>query len=155
MFGTNQNGPFKGSKKTIKPDYKIRISVEQLSHDSMDIFCKLPGIILSWVNYTAQIIPVQCSYDRYLVVLAAGLSRPGKSWEGPRTGQDGTGPRDPESPGTKKSQDQTSLKVPGLFSKVPGLPGPFFFIKDKNKNTILLVFKQTLKNCLGIFSFFK
>ena len=64
----------------------------------------------------------------YILALAAGLSRPGKSQEGPRTGQDGTGPRDPESPGTNKSQDLTSSKVPGLFLKVPGLPGPFFII---------------------------
>ena len=41
----------------------------------------------------------------YVLVMAAGLSRPGMSREGPRTGQDGTGPRDPEGPGTKKSQD--------------------------------------------------
>ena len=68
---------------------------------------------------------VAAKEDRCGLVLAAGLSRPGKSREGPRTGQDGTGPRDPESPGTNKSQDLTSSKVPGLFLKVPGLPGPF------------------------------
>ena len=76
-----------------------------------------------------KIIGCQNIFYEYTIqsglVLAAGLSRPGKSREGPRTGQDGTGPRDPESPGTNKSQDLTSSKVPGLFLKVPGLPGPF------------------------------
>ena len=32
------------------------------------------------------------------LVIAAGLSRPGKSREGPGTGQDRTGPRDLEGP---------------------------------------------------------
>ena len=37
--------------------------------------------------------------------MAAGLSRPGKSREGPGTGRDRTGPRDPGGLGTKKSRD--------------------------------------------------
>ena len=41
----------------------------------------------------------------YVLVMAAGLSRPGKSQEGPGTGRDRTGLRDPEGPGTKKSRD--------------------------------------------------
>ena len=59
------------------------------------------------------------------LVIAAGLSRPGKSREGPGTGQDRTGPRDLEGPVVLWSRDQRSPKVPGLFSKVPGLPVPF------------------------------
>ena len=57
----------------------------------------------------------------------AGLSRPGKSREGPGTGQDRTG-QDLETlkvpwscgPGTKEVQ-----KSRYFFLKVPGLPGPF------------------------------
>ena len=56
----------------------------------------------------------------------AGLSRPGKSREGPGTGQDRTGPRDLEGPVVLPGQDLETLKVPGLFLKVPGPPGPFF-----------------------------
>ena len=33
-----------------------------------------------------------------LLVMATGLSRPGKSWEGPGTGRDRTGPRNLEGP---------------------------------------------------------
>ena len=61
-------------------------------------------------------------YDYYILVMAAGLSRPGKSWEDPETGQDRTGPRDLEGPVVLWSRDQRSPKVPGLFSKVPGPP---------------------------------
>ena len=53
----------------------------------------------------------------------AGLSRPGKSWEGPGTGRDRTGPRDLEGPVVLAGQDLETLKVPGLFLKVPGPPG--------------------------------
>ena len=41
----------------------------------------------------------------YVLVLATGLSRPGKSREGPGTGQDRTGPRDPEGLVVLWSQD--------------------------------------------------
>ena len=54
------------------------------------------------------------------LVIAAGLSRPGKSREGPGTGQDRTGPRDLEGPVVPWSRDQRSPKVPGLENgKVP------------------------------------
>ena len=44
---------------------------------------------------------------------------PGTSWEVP--GQNGLGPRDPQSPGTKTSCDLKTPKVPGLENgKVPG-----------------------------------
>ena len=59
------------------------------------------------------------------LVMATGLSCPGKTREGPRTGRDRTGPRDLEGPVVLWSRDLRSPKVPGLFSKVPGLPGPF------------------------------
>ena len=55
----------------------------------------------------------------------AGLFRPGKSREGPGTGQDRTGPRDLEGPVVLPGQDLEILKVPGLFLKDPGPPGPF------------------------------
>ena len=61
--------------------------------------------------------------------MAAGLSRPGKSREGPRTGRDRTGPRDLEGPVVPWSRDQRSPKVPGLFLKVPGRPGGPFFLR--------------------------
>ena len=44
-------------------------------------------------------------YEDLELVLAAGLSRPGKSREGPRTGRDRTGPRDLEGPVVPWSQD--------------------------------------------------
>ena len=69
--------------------------------------------------------------------MAAGLSRSRKSREGQRIGQDGTGREletlkvpGPKSPGT-------SSNVPGLFLKVPGLPGSFFQV-------ILLAFQVNL-----------
>ena len=39
------------------------------------------------------------------LVMATGLSRPGKSWEGPGTGWDRTGPRDLEGPVVLWSRD--------------------------------------------------
>ena len=39
------------------------------------------------------------------VVMATGLSRPGKSWEGPGTGRDRVGPRDLEGPVVLWSRD--------------------------------------------------
>ena len=60
------------------------------------------------------------------LAMATGLSHPGKSREGPGTGQDRTGPRDLEGPVVLAGQDLETLKVPGLFLKVPGPPGPFF-----------------------------
>jgi hypothetical protein len=62
----------------------------------------------------------------YVLGFPAGLSRPGKSREGPGTGRDRTGPRDLEGPVVLAGQDLETLKVPGLFLKVPGPPGPFF-----------------------------
>ena len=56
----------------------------------------------------------------------AGLFRPGKSREGPGTGRDRTGPRDLEGPVVPAGQDLETLKVPGLFLKVPGPSGPLF-----------------------------
>ena len=47
--------------------------------------------------------------------MATGLSRPGKSREGPGTGRDRTGPRDLEGPVVLAGQDLETLKVPGLF----------------------------------------
>ena len=41
----------------------------------------------------------------YPLVMAAGLSRPGKSREGPGTGRDRTGPRDLEGPVVLWSRD--------------------------------------------------
>ena len=55
----------------------------------------------------------------------AGLFRPGKSQKGPGTGRDRTVPRDPEGPVVLWSREKKSSKVPGLFLKVPGLPGSF------------------------------
>ena len=43
----------------------------------------------------------------------------------PFQGRDRTGPRDLEGPVDPWSRNQRSPKVPGLFSKVPGLPVPF------------------------------
>ena len=48
---------------------------------------------LKFLAYTYYFSLSQCE-----VVMATGLSRPGKSWEGPGTGQDRTGPRDLEEP---------------------------------------------------------
>ena len=53
----------------------------------------------------------------------AGLSRPGKSREGPGTGRDRTGPRDLEGPVVLAGQDLETLKVPGPLKKVPGPSG--------------------------------
>merc|ERR1712051_698770 len=53
----------------------------------------------------------------------AGLSRPGKSREGPGTGRDRTGSRNPEGPvvpGLKK------FKSPGTFFEGPGTSRPLF-----------------------------
>ena len=50
-----------------------------------------------------------------LLGFPAGLSRPGKSREGPGTGRDRTGPRDLEGPVVLAGQDLETLKVPGLF----------------------------------------
>ena len=58
--------------------------------------------------------------------MATGLSRPGKSREGPGTGRDRTGPRDLEGPVVLAGQDLETLKVPGLFVKVPGPPRSLF-----------------------------
>ena len=41
----------------------------------------------------------------YILVMATGLSRPGKSREGPGTGRDRTGPRDLEGPVVPWSRD--------------------------------------------------
>ena len=46
-----------------------------------------------------------CRLQEYIVVMATGLSRPGKSREGLRTGQDRTGPRDLEGPVVLWSRD--------------------------------------------------
>ena len=55
------------------------------------------------------------------LVMATGLSRPGKSREGPGTGRDRTGPRDLEGPVVLAGQDLETLKVPGLENwKSPG-----------------------------------
>ena len=62
----------------------------------------------------------------FKLVMATGLSRPGKSREGPGTGQDRTGPRDLDGPVVLPGQDLETLKVPGPLKKVPGPPGPFF-----------------------------
>ena len=56
-----------------------------------------------------------------LLSFPAGLSRPGKSREGP-----GTGPRDLEGPVVLAGQDLETLKVPGLFLKGPGTSRPLF-----------------------------
>ena len=54
-------------------------------------------------------------------MMATGLSRPGKSREGPGTGRDRTGPRDLEGPVVLAGQDLETLKVPGLKNwKSPG-----------------------------------
>ena len=69
------------------------------------------------------------------LVMAAGLSRLEKSREGPGTGQDLETLKVPWSrgPGTKEVQ-----KSRGLFLKVPGHPGPFFFTnKDHQKGSPL------------------
>ena len=66
--------------------------------------------------------------------MATGLSRPGKSREGPGTGQDRTGPRDLEGPVVLPGQDLEILKVPGLFLKVPGPPGPFSPLEYHNNS---------------------
>ena len=63
--------------------------------------------------------------NMYVLGFPAGPFRPGRSREGPGTGRDRTGPRDLEGPVVPWSQDQRSPKAPGLFLKVPGLPGPF------------------------------
>ena len=68
--------------------------------------------------------------NRYLLVMATGLFRPGKSREGPGTGRDRTGPRDIEGPVVLPGQDLDSQKVPGLFLKVPGPNGPLFPFTD-------------------------
>ena len=70
-------------------------------------------------------------------MMATGLSRPGKSREGPGTGRDRTGPRDPEGPVVLWSRDKRSPKVPGLFLKVPGLPGPFSRQDFANKESLV------------------
>ena len=44
-------------------------------------------------------------YYGYTVVMATGLSHPGKSREGPGTGRDRTGPRDLEGPVVLWSRD--------------------------------------------------
>ena len=62
----------------------------------------------------------------YTLVMATGLSRPGKSREGPGTGQDRTGPRDLEGPVVLAGQDLETLKVPGLFLNGPGTSRPLF-----------------------------
>ena len=64
----------------------------------------------------------------YVLVMATGLSRPGKSREGPGTGREGTG-QDLETlkvpwscgPGTKKVQKSRDLKI----EKVPGQWKPY------------------------------
>ena len=56
----------------------------------------------------------------------AGLSRLGKSQEGPGTGRHRTGPRDLEGPVVLAGQDLETLKVPGLFFKGPGTFRPSF-----------------------------
>ena len=62
-------------------------------------------------------------------MMATGLSRPGKSREGPGMGRDRTGPRDLEGPVVPWSRGPGTKDVhksPGLFLKVPRLPGSFF-----------------------------
>ena len=73
------------------------------------------------------------SHSEFLLGFPAGLSRPGKSREGPGTGRDRTGPRDLEGPVVLAGQDLETLKVPGPLKKVPGPPGPFFLLQyDQN-----------------------
>ena len=52
------------------------------------------------------------SHSECLLGFPAGLSRPGKSREGPGTGRDRTGPRDLEGPVVLAGQDLETLKVP-------------------------------------------
>ena len=59
---------------------------------------------------------IELAIHRAKLGFPAGLFRPGKSRDGPRTGQDRTGPRDLEGPVVPWSRDQRSPKVPGLFS---------------------------------------
>ena len=63
-------------------------------------------------------------YYGYTVVMATGLSQPGKSREGPGTGRDRTGPRDLEGPVVLAGQDLETQRVPGLFFKGPGTSRP-------------------------------
>ena len=79
----------------------------------------------------------------------AGLFRPGMSREGPGTGRDRTGPRDLAGPVVSWSRDQRSPKVPGLFLKVPGRPGPFFlsFAIKKHGKEIRIIFKESSVKC--------
>ena len=51
-----------------------------------------------------ELVPCEL-YSGFAVVMATGLSRPGKSREGPGTGQDRTGPRDLEGPVVLWSRD--------------------------------------------------
>ena len=63
------------------------------------------------------------SRDTLDLVLAGSPGTPGA--RGPRS-RDWTGPRDLEGPVVLAGQDLETLKVPGLFLKVLGPPGPFF-----------------------------
>ena len=59
-----------------------------------------------------------------LLGFPAGLSRPGKSREGPGTRRNRTGPRDLEGPVVLAGQDLETQRVPGLFFKGPGTSRP-------------------------------
>ena len=56
------------------------------------------------IEINCQLIS-KCLFALCLVGFPAGLSRPGKSREGPGTGRDRTGPRDPEGPVVLWSRD--------------------------------------------------
>ena len=56
------------------------------------------------VGIFPQKFPRNCMCG-YALVMATGLSRPGKSREGPGTGRDRTGPRDLEGPVVLWSRD--------------------------------------------------
>ena len=83
--------------------------------------------------------------EGYLVGFPAGLSRPGKSREGPGTRRNRTGPRDLEGPVVLAGQDLETLKVPGLFLKVPGPPGLFFPLKYQENLHLFINFELSQK----------
>ena len=72
------------------------------------------GYVNKKLNIAIDLILIGISTD-YGLGFPAGLSRPGKSREGPGTGRDRTGPRDLEGPVVLAGQDLETLKVPGLF----------------------------------------